>query len=67
MVAGLPDRWAFRYGFPRIEEGSISRLAAELTLLLVWFHLLAAVSWIGGTIFLSVVLVLLLRREAFAS
>jgi copper resistance protein D len=34
---------------------------------LVWFHMLAAVSWIGGSIFLSVVLVPVLRREPFAS
>jgi uncharacterized membrane protein len=42
-------------------------LAAAMTVLLVWLHLLAAVSWIGGTIFLSVVLVPVLRREPFAS
>jgi uncharacterized membrane protein len=35
--------------------------------LLVWFHVLSAVSWIGGTIFLSVVLAPLLKREPFAS
>jgi uncharacterized membrane protein len=35
--------------------------------LLVWLHMLAAVSWIGGTIFLSVVLVPVLKREPFAS
>jgi putative copper resistance protein D len=34
---------------------------------LVWLHVLAAVSWIGGTIFLSVVLAPLLKREPFAS
>jgi uncharacterized membrane protein len=38
-----------------------------MTVLLVWFHVFAAVSWIGGTIFLSVVLVPVLRREQFAS
>jgi uncharacterized membrane protein len=38
-----------------------------MTVLLVWFHMLAAVSWIGGTIFLSVVLAPLLKREPFVS
>jgi len=38
-----------------------------MTVLLVWFHLLAAISWIGGTIFLSIVLVPVLKREPFAS
>jgi copper resistance protein D len=38
-----------------------------MMVLLVWLHLLAAVSWIGGTIFLSVVLVPVLKREPFAS
>ena len=38
-----------------------------MTVLLVWLHLLAAISWIGGTIFLSVVLVPVLKREPFAS
>lgn len=38
-----------------------------MTVLLVWLHLLAAISWIGGTIFLSVVLVPVLKHEPFAS
>ena len=38
-----------------------------MMLLLVWLHVLAAVSWIGGTIFLSFVLVPVLKREPFAS
>ena len=38
-----------------------------MMVLLVWLHVLAAVSWIGGTIFLSIVLVPVLRREPFAS
>jgi copper resistance protein D len=35
--------------------------------LLIWLHMFAAVSWIGGTIFLSVVLMPVLRHEPFAS
>ena len=38
-----------------------------MMIFLTWFHLLAAVSWIGGMMFLSVVLVPVLRREPFAS
>lgn len=38
-----------------------------MAILLTWFHVLAAVSWIGGMIFLSVVLVPVLKREPFAS
>ena len=38
-----------------------------MTVLLVWLHMLAAVSWIGGMIFLSVVLMPVLKREPFAS
>lgn len=35
--------------------------------LLIWLHLVAAVSWIGGMVFLSVVLAPILKRESFAS
>ena len=35
--------------------------------LLIWLHLVAAVSWIGGMVFVSVVLVPILKRESFAS
>ena len=38
-----------------------------MMVLLVWFHVIAAVSWIGGTIFLSIVLVPVLKGEPFAS
>jgi uncharacterized membrane protein len=45
----------------------ISGLAAVMMVLLVWFHVVAAISWIGGTIFLSVVLVPVLKSAPFAS
>ena len=38
-----------------------------MTILLVWLHLLAAVAWIGGMAFLSLVLVPILKREPLAS
>lgn len=38
-----------------------------MMIFLTWLHLLAAVGWIGGMMFLSVVLVPVLRREPFAS
>ena len=38
-----------------------------MIVLLVWLHVLAAVTWIGGTILLSVVLVPVFRSELFAS
>jgi putative copper resistance protein D len=44
----------------------IGGLVAAMTVLLVWLHVLAAVAWIGGTIFLSVVLAPLVRSHKAA-
>jgi len=44
----------------------IGGVVVAMIVLLVWLHVLAAVTWIGGTIFLSAVLVPVLRGEAFA-
>lgn len=38
-----------------------------MMIVLVWLHLLAAVAWIGGMVFLSFVLVPILKREPFAA
>ena len=38
-----------------------------LYLLSVWCHIMAAVTWIGGTIFLALVLIPAIRRPAFSS
>lgn len=38
-----------------------------MTIVLAWLHLLAAVAWIGGMVFLSLVLVPILKREPFAA
>ncbi len=38
-----------------------------MTIFLVWLHVLAAVAWIGGMVFLSLILVPVLKREPFAS
>lgn len=38
-----------------------------MMVVLVWLHLLAAVAWIGGMVFLSLVLVPILKREPFAA
>lgn len=35
--------------------------------LIVWLHLVGAISWIGGMVFLSIVLVPIFRREPVAS
>ena len=37
-----------------------------MSTLITWVHLLAAVAWIGGLLFLSLVLVPAFKREGFA-
>lgn len=44
----------------------IGEVVAAMTVLLVWLHVLAAVAWIGGTIFLSLVLAPLVRSRKAA-
>jgi putative copper resistance protein D len=56
-----------RYGSFRLYEMFIGRLAAPMMALLVWLHILAAVMWIGGMIFLSLVLAPLMRSHNSAS
>jgi uncharacterized membrane protein len=36
-------------------------------LFIIWIHVLAAVAWIGGMVFLSLVLVPIVKREPFAA
>ncbi len=38
-----------------------------LYLISVWCHIMAAITWIGGTIFLALVLIPAIRRPAFSS
>lgn len=60
-LASAVARRARLYGSPRFYEMFISGSTPAMMVLLVWLHMLAAVSWIGGMIFLSLVMVPLVR------
>lgn len=51
---------------PSLDERVMGGSVPSMMFLLVWLHVLAAVSWIGGTIFLSLVLAPLVRGRKAA-
>lgn len=69
-VAGaLKDAWGLMngtWGMALCRRNGLTCYSGEMNSFLVWIHVLAAMAWIGGMIFLSLVLVPEFRRAGLA-